>query len=365
MRVVVSLLLLGAAWPAGAQPAAAQTTGGATPAASPSATLTLGPLALTPSVDLFGAFDARWPTDASRYDAFTVPRALAGFEVSGLGLRGRLLMEGVYSTEGGALVGTAGDSEVLRLREAWGGYRWRFLEARLGMIPSPLFAPLEHAWALRELAADGIEAYGLAHPADLGASLRAWLPADFGWVALSATNGEGYTQRELNRGKSFDLSLTLRPVRSLRPLELVANGTLGSTGLAQTRADRLGGGVLWDDGWLGAGATAHAFFGLEDDGGRRGLLLQGFVRARFFDRLLVAVRADHLWRDFSAAGDDSSTTLVLAVGAQLWPGVELMAEYQREALSPLARSALPGTDANVVRVVARLDPFASQLEDWR
>jgi hypothetical protein len=325
----------------------------------------LGPLQISPQLDLFGSFEGLWPNGAPSYDTFAVPRALAGLELSAEGFRGRFLLEGVYSTDGGALIGTAGDSEVLRLREAWGGYRWRFLEARLGVIPDPQFAPLEHAWAFRELTADGLEAFHLVPPADFGASLRAWLPGDFGWIALAVTNGEGYGQRELNNGKNVTLAATVRPVPSMRPLEVVASGVLGSTGVGNTRSDRLGGGVLWDDGWLGAGVTAHAFWGLDDDGGRRGLLLQAFARAQLFDRLLLAVRGQHLWRDFSASSDDSVTTVAAGVGARLGYGFEVFAEYERDALSPVARAAIPGGDVNVVRVVARLNPFLSHLEDWR
>lgn len=325
----------------------------------------LGPVELTPQLDLFGSFEGDFPADAKSYNRFAVPRALAGLEVHAEGVRGRLLVEGVYSTEGGALIGTAGDSEVIRLREAWGGYRWRFLEARLGVIPDPQFAPLEHAWAFRQLAPDGLEAFHLASPADFGASLRGWLPADFGWVALAITNGEGYGQRELNTGKNLTLAANVRPVPALKQLEVVATGVLGSSGVGNTRADRLGGGVLWDGGWVGAGVTAHAFWGLADDGGRRGLLLQAFARVQLFERLLLAVRGEHLWRDFSATADDSVSTLAAGAGVRLGYGCELFAEYERDALSPLARASLPGADVNAVRVVVRLNPFLSQLEDWR
>ncbi|MFT3836945.1 MAG: hypothetical protein QM723_08105 [Myxococcaceae bacterium] len=339
---------------------------GGTPApATLPASFTLGPIELTPQLDLFGSFEGVFPTEAKSDDRFAVPRALAGLEVQADGVRGRFLVEGVYSTEGGALIGTAGDSEVIRLREAWGGYRWRFLEARLGVIPDPQFAPLEHAWAFRQLAPDGLEAFHLSSPADFGASVRGWLPAELGWVAIAVSNGEGYGQRELNTGKNLTLAANVRPVPGLKPLEVVASGVLGSAGVGNTRADRLGGGVLWDGGWLGAGVTAHAFWGLADDGGRRGLLLQAFARAQLFERLLLAVRGEHLWRDFSATADDSVSTLAAGLGVRLGFGCELFAEYERDALSPLARASQPGADVNVVRVVVRLNPFLSQLEDWR
>jgi len=336
-----------------------------TPSPPASPFFTLGPLTLSPWLDVFGSFEGDWPTGAASYNHFAVPRSLAGLELSAEGFRGRFLIEGVYSTDNGALIGTAGDSIVLRLREAWGGYRWRFLEARLGVIPDPQFGPLEHAWGFRELSPDGLEAFRLVAPADFGASLRAWLPAELGWVALSVTNGEGYGQRELNTGKNLTLSATVRPLSFARQLEVVGSGVIGSTGLAQTQANRLGGGVLWDGDWLGAGVTAYGFWGLDDDGGRRGLLLEGFARAQLFERLLLAVRGERLWRDFSASSDDSITTFIAGVGVRVGFGLELFAEYERDALSPLARASLPGADLNTVRVVARLNPFVSHLEDWR
>lgn len=361
---LLSLVLLADAAP-DASPQGPSVTAPSPAADRTSTAPALDPVPINPVLDLFGAFDATWPTGGLGTNAFSVPRALGGVEAVTERWRGRLVVEGVYSTEGGALVGTAGDSQVLRVREAFAGYRWRFLEGRVGAIPSPQFAPLEHAWSLRQLSADGLETFHLATPTDFGASVRAWLPAEMGWVSVAVMNGEGVSQRELNRAKNLEFAATVRPATSMRALTLVGAGTLGSTGTAASRADRVGGGVLWDSGWLGAGATAHAFFGLGDDGGRRGVLLQGFAHLLLAERLFVAVRAERLWRDLAASSDDTVTRLLLGTGVRLPGGVDLLVEAQRSQLSDLARVSLPGAEATSVRLVARLTPFTSTLEDWR
>lgn len=317
----------------------------------------------SPRGEVFGEYGVQKVEGIGVFNAFNVPRVQLGLEAEWRGVRGRLLVEGARSTEGGALIGTAGDSVIVRLREGWAGYRWRFLEARLGMIAMPVIAELERAFAFRALTADGLEVHRLYAPADLGATLRASF--DFGWLALTAANGEGYTFRELDAGKNVELTAVGKPLAFLsRPqLELMVSGRVGSTGIAGNRSDRLGGGVLWAGEKLGAGVTAFYARGLRDDSGLRALLLQAFVRGKLFDHLLLAVRVHRLQRDLDASGDDSLTELLASAGARIVGPLDVFLCFQKTWASPLARAAQPGIDAWGGRLVVRLRyPESSPLD---
>lgn len=76
-----------------------------------------------PQVDLFAEYQWQQARGAPAFNAFNVPRAQLGVEAEWRGVIARVLFEGVYSTQGGALIGTAGDSIVARLREDWDGYQ--------------------------------------------------------------------------------------------------------------------------------------------------------------------------------------------------------------------------------------------------
>lgn len=312
-----------------------------------------GSLVWSPIIDVFGEFEARVPRDAAPFTTFAAPRVQAGVEAGWKGASGRVLLEGVYATQGGALIGVAGDSIVIRLREAWGGYRWRFLEAQLGLVPTLTVPEVERAFLHRELSADGLETYRIKPPADLGATLKGHLPAGYGWVAASVTNGEGYTSRELNAGKNLEVSAAVHPVPggALEPLTLLGAAMVGTTGPSSTLANRYGGGVLWAGSKLGIGATAFAVQGWMDDGSRRALLVQGFARGELFSRLLLAARVQLFQRDLTQ--DDQVLELIGAVGIKAEP-VEFFVAVHRTALSGLARTALPGVDSTDVRAVVRV-----------
>ncbi|MBL8744543.1 MAG: hypothetical protein JNK04_25720, partial [Myxococcales bacterium] len=136
------------------------------------------------------------------YHEFELPRAHARIDAAFEGARARVMVEGVRSASEGSLLGVAGDSFVLRLREAWVAYTaWDIVETRLGLVPTMTIGPVESLWGMRMVAPTAIERAGLLSPADLGGTLRGLFPKGFGWVGAGAYNGEGYTQRELNRGK--------------------------------------------------------------------------------------------------------------------------------------------------------------------
>ncbi len=304
-----------------------------------------------PRADAFGEFSGRFPTDGPALPVFSVPRVQLGLDANWLDATGRVLVEGAYATNGGALIGVQGDSVVLRVREAWGGYRWQFLEARFGLIPTLLIPELERGFRFRELTADGLESNRLLAPADFGGSLRGYLPRDLGWVGVAVTNGEGYTSRELNPGKNVDLTALVRPLQTLGlPLEVLLLGAFGSSGLPEVPTTRVGGGVQWSGPVLGAGASGFWAKGLLADPAREGALFQGFVRVTLFEHLHLTARGQWFQRSFTT--DDALFEGFAGVGGSA-AFVEGLVAYVRTLTLGAARASLPGVDAHEVRVVVR------------
>jgi hypothetical protein len=322
----------------------------------------------TPRLDGFSEFAGRFPSEGAPLTTFSVPRVQVGVDATWLGASASVLLEGAYATAGGALVGVSGDSVVIRLREAWAGYRWRFLEARLGMVPTLLIPELERGFRLRELTADGLEKERLVAAADLGGWLKVELPAQLGWVGAAVTNGEGYTSRELNDGKNVELTALVRPLAplaALRPLEVVGTAAFGSSGLPAIPTQRLGGGAQWTTSWLGVGASAFYARGFLLDPTREGVLVQAFARATLFEHLLVAGRLQYFNR--SLGRDDATFESTLAVGGRV-AFVEALVAWVRTLGLGDARAALPGFDAHELRLVARFrwpPPLEAHLENTR
>lgn len=307
----------------------------------------------SPIIDAFGEYQARFPKDAAQSNTFLVPRVQAGVQAEWKGASARVLLEGVYATQGGALIGVAGDSVVVRLREAWGGYRWHFLEAQLGLVQTLVVPEVERGFLFRELSPDGLESYRLKSPADLGANLKAHLPAGYGWLGVSVTNGEGYTSRELNTGKNLEAAAAVHPLPRgvLEPLTVLGFAMVGTTGPSSALANRFGGGVLWQGRSLGAGFTVTSIAGWLDDSSRRALLLQGFARGELFGRLLLAARVHLFNRDLTQ--DDRVIELIGGIGVKAEP-LELFVAVHHTSLSGIARTSLPGVESTDVRVVVRV-----------
>ena len=142
---------------------------------------------------------------------------------------GRLLVETVRSAADGSLTGVAGDSLVLRAREAFVGLstcgRRRPAEpnldlapclrtvrgrASLGVVPTPLLAELDGTAMMGPLSRSTGERESWLSPSDAGVSAR----LDFGAAAHvtgGVFNGEGYGQRELNRGKNGEVVARFAP----------------------------------------------------------------------------------------------------------------------------------------------------------
>ena len=104
------------------------------------------------------------------FHAFDVPRVHGAVEGQWEAARGRVVLEATRSASEGSLIGVAGDSLVLRVREAYAAYRaWDVLDVSAGVVPTLTVPELDGTWMLRPIAPSGLEASGLLSPADLGA----------------------------------------------------------------------------------------------------------------------------------------------------------------------------------------------------
>ena len=327
-------------------------------------------VALTPGLEVFAryALTARETADGRTWDhAFDVPRVHAALSARYDGATARVVLEGVRSTTSGALVGVATDSVLLRLREASVGYRAfdDALDLQLGLVPLLTIPALEGAWGLRAIASTPLEESNLAAPADLGARATLRLPARLGWVGGTVSSGEGYTSRELNRGKNTEVAAELHalaPVApALGPLALFVSGVYGSQGVASSRAHRVTAGLLWrgdfretgrTDAAFSAGALVTLAWGVDDVGAREALLWELFARGEPVRRLLLGARLVHLVRERSAP-DDRVTTLIGTVGYRLAKPLELYLALTRAIPTSAARAALPGSDLWDLALTAR------------
>lgn len=228
----------------------------------------------------------------SWFHQFDVPRVHGAVEGEYEGVRGRVVLEAVRSASEGALIGVSGDSLVVRVREAYAAYRpVTPLEISAGVVPTMTVPDLDGTWMLRAVAPSGLENGGLMAPADLGAKARVDLPAGYGWVGSALSNGDGYTSRELNRGKSFEGATEIHPLpfvagHALEPFGILASYVSGSTGTSLARANRLTGGLLWQGERIRAGAYATYAWGVAQLGTQNAFLVSGFLRIEPISRLL-------------------------------------------------------------------------------
>jgi hypothetical protein len=90
-----------------------------------------------------------------------------------------------------------------RLRSAYiqGDKLIKYTTMRFGMQSLLWFDYVEKAWGLRYIDAVSLDKLGYLERADLGLSIIAECPGNYGTVALQFVNGGGYTQHEMNRNK--------------------------------------------------------------------------------------------------------------------------------------------------------------------
>jgi hypothetical protein len=330
-------------------------------AAPPTEAATRGTSKVRAGLEVFAEYMYRRtqaPVEGSSwFHSFDAPRAHGAVEGEWEQARGRLLLEAVRSASEGALVGVSGDSLVIRVREAYGAYRLLdAIEVSAGVVPTLTIPELDGTWMLRAIAPSALEANGLASPADLGVKVRADLPARYGWVGLAAYNGEGYTSRELNRGKNVEGAFEVHPLPrgALLPLGIFASYTNGSTGTVSARADRLTSGLVWQGTTVRGGALFTYAWGVAQAGTQHAALGTAFVRVEPIARLLTGARLDVAVRDVRTAPADAISTLWLNVGYRIADPLEVFLAGSRSLPTTRADSEVPGSDAWSLRVIGRV-----------
>ena len=331
-------------------------------AAPPTESATRSPAKLRAGLEVFAEYIYRRTSgpgsSSSWFHAFDVPRVHGAIEGEYQdNVRGRLVVEAVRSASEGALVGVAGDSLVVRIREAYGAYKpIEELEVSAGVIPTLTIPELDGTWMLRALAPSGLEANGLGSPADLGAKVRLEAPARYGWAALAVLNGEGYAGRELNRGKSMEGAFEIHPLPhgALLPLGIFFSFNTGSVGTLGARSDRLTSGIVWQGVRLRAGAFATYGWGIAQNGTQHAALVTAFVRAEPIPRVLVGARVDVAVRDVRTAPADAISTLWLTAGYRVAEPLEVFLAGTRTIPTTRANAEVPGSDAWALRVIGRV-----------
>ena len=340
MTMPLALIFAAAAGAAAPVPAA--------PAAAP-------PVTWTPSIDVIGAYAVRSVDDGAWFHTFELPRAHLGVGVERGIVRGRVLAEAVRSAAEGALLGVDGDSLVFRVREAWGGVAVHpRVNVRGGVVPTASVPAFETAGDLRALGPGGAEDAHLLAAADLGAQVQVD-GGPWGTLSLGAYNGEGYTQRELNRGKSSEVVIEVRPLATLpvlAPLAVIVGGVEGSTGVGRARADRLLGGLVWRGERVRGGADLVYAWGRDGDGGITSWVAEVFVRADL-GAPFVGARAWRFQRDVDR-DDDHATRIDLTGGYTIEPGVEVYVIGTRLAAGDDAAAAGAAVDAWEGRIALRV-----------
>lgn len=312
------------------------------------------PWAFEPGMHVIGEYALTVPDGSDWFHEFRLPRAWAWLGFRFEGVRGRVLVEGAQGSGAGSLFGVAGDSVVVRFREAWVGYRaFDLFELRAGLVPTLTPSALTQLWQMRAVSQDGLRQFDLVAPADLGATLAFDIPDGWGRIAVAYYNGDGYTSRELNRGKTLETFVQLHPLRfvsELAPLTLTLAYQNGSVGTGAARADRFIGSLAWDDPRWGIGAQASWIGGIADRGDREGLLLDGWARVEPIERLLIAVRATSFLRNL-AGGQDRITVLTGAIGARVADPLRAFLAFDGRLADDVAQSTDPGTRGWTLRVV--------------
>jgi hypothetical protein len=323
-----------------------------------------GKLGFTPVIDVIAEYGLRIRRDdlgaRDWYHEFELPRALVGATVHYERASASVITETVRSTSGGSLIGLAGDSIVMRVRNASVGYEFlRRLRLDAGVVPTLTIPALERVSGLRVLGGTGLERTGLGTPADLGVTSRVELPHGLGFVGVGAYNGQGYTGRELNRGKNVEVAAVVRPFAWgpswVRPLAVHATFVGGSNGTSRARADRVTGGLSYARREGSGGVSVTYGVGVADDGGRRAVMVDAFLRAEPFLGLLVGAQAVHVRRDLDVSGDDV-TTLTGAVGYRIVTPLEALLAVDHQRVGDAASATLPALDPWRVRAVIRFHP---------
>lgn len=315
---------------------------------------------IEPGLDVIAAYALKvTPGEGSAptgwFHSFEMARAMASLRVAVGPAAAALTLEGVYSASEGALTGVAGDSFVMRVREARVGYRHEtWLSVDAGIVPTFTVPLLDQAFGLRALGPVSGELTGFTAPADLGIVGKVHLPAGYGFVGVGAYNGEGYTNRELNRGKNIEVAALVRPVPRgfFAPFGVYGAYTNGSSGTGASRADRVTAALLWEGDRVRGGAAFTYALGVRDDGTREAFSVDWSLRVEPVSRFILGARGFVYARDVRD-GDDRILSVTGLVGYRIAAPLEAFLALTRQLPEAATRSALPGSDFWEGRAAAR------------
>jgi hypothetical protein len=332
-------------------------SGGETPVDPAPPTITSGvPWLIELAMQTFAQYEVSFPDGADWFHEIDVPRTWLSTSFRVENAIGRVLLEGTRAGGDGSLIGVGGDSLVVRFREAWLGYRLLdMLEIRAGLIPQLTTPALTSLWGMRAVRAIGLRENELMQPADLGASVRFDFPEQFGFVGIAYLSGEGYRGRELNRGKTLEVTAQIHPLAFLpeaRPLTLTLAYQNGSTGTGSARADRYVAGLAWADPRWGLGVEAAYVAGIEDRSDREGLSLDVWGRLEPIEHLLLGARYAHFFRNLSGstAGDETGF-FTGTVGTWIVEAIRVFLAFDARVAGDAARAEIPNFTGYALRLV--------------
>jgi len=318
----------------------------------------LDPLVIEAHLQVFAQYvlGIRSEADETEWNHdFELSRGQAWLDAFFEGARARVMVEAVRSATEGSLIGVAGDSFVMRMREAFAGYTaWDIIEGRVGLLPTMTIGPIEQMWGMRMVNATGIERAGLASPADLGATARGIFPLKLGWIGVGFYNGEGYTRRELNRGKNIEIATSVHPLATVKggePFVLGGSYLSGSTGTGLARADRINASAGWEGDMFRGGAAFTYAIGVNGNSERNGMVAEGFLRVMPIERLMLGADVLGFFRDTDDY-DDRVITITGAAGYFFVDPVGAFLAVDGQLFGEPAEQALPGQDDVRVRVIA-------------
>lgn len=309
----------------------------------------------TPSLDVIGGYRQVRPEDARWGHELTLERLHLGFTAEQGSVSARAVLEAVSSVEGGALVGVGGASVVTRLREAYAAVApHESVTLRAGIVPSLMAQGFESGSPLRTLGAPLSERLALTSPADAGVTAQYTLPLALGTLGATATNGDGYTRTEQNRGKNVELAADLAPLAALElpELRLLLAYVNGSATAASVRADRLAIALGWVSPWLGARLTVVQANGANGDGDRRALTVELGLWSQPWANLLLWSRAELAQLDLDV--DDSRTrSLTFAAGWRFDEALDAVVAASGFTADTAAAASTPLADGRRVELWLR------------
>ncbi len=270
----------------------------------------------------------------------------------------RVLLEAVRSASEGALLGVGGDSFVMRVREAYVGYRlFQYVDVRAGLLPTLTIPVVERSWGMRPVNPSAIERAGLASPADLGATIVGSLPKGFGWVGVGGYNGEGYFRPELNRGKNIEIAAEIHPiavVQAAAPLAVFGSYMSGSNGTGSARANRIHAGAAWQGDVVRGGVAFTYALGVGANGSQNAMAVDTFVKVTPIEPLMLAADATY-WKRDTGKPTDQVVLLTASVGVRIVKPFASYFAFDKQIFGAAAKAALPSEDSYRFRLIAALE----------